>query len=961
MRKRLSWIALCGAMMSFGAPQAAFAGFAACTAADIIAKESNCPNNTNPCTIALDYDVTMNACFFDFGTRAVTIKGTSVIDALDRQGVRIKAGSITMETQSVIRGNGSAGNEKGASITIETSGNFTTQGIARIDVATNDFAGDVFLVVGGNAVLEGRILADGSTVNGIAGEIIIRVTGNVSTVRELSATNGNLSFSPGAIEVTADGTVTIGGIVNVSGGDGGTIDIDAGLGVTTNAVLDASGNGDAGTGGAIDILSGRGITINEALQANGNGGTGNTGGDGGTVLLEALYGDINLNDNVNAIGGVPDGSGDEISLVSEGSINLATGITLSARTDGALGSGGSLGVEAEVDVISTGILEASGGLEGGDLSISAGRNLTINRLVDAKGRNPGAFGGSVFIDAGLRTRGTLTINNTVDASGGICSSLEGCGAGGLLSLTGCAVTLTNSASLQNRGADGGDTFITARGVLTVSAATVANATTNVGLTEGTNGSNTFEHSATVAPSISPLANVQPPAMVAALAIAACATCGNGVVEVSEDCDDSNTNDCDGCSFACEIEVCPDDERCTVDTCVPLLGCLIGEAQPVGTACCDGAKERNCAINPFEDECNDGVCNLGTNACESVPKENGTACDDGLVCTAGDTCTAGTCGFEGCGCITDGQDPEDPCTDVVLCNYPSANACRVNLTPDGASCSGTTPSTQCCGNGLVDPSEECDAGGGNSQNPNAACRTDCSPRRCGDSVVDGSFGETCDDGNNTDGDGCSSTCGTQPTFTPTATRTPSPTPTVPPAIAGEVRYYGGAMEPVADVQVNLSGTQSASQTTLADGLYDFGNRASANFGVVPSKTGDTDGTITAYDAALALRAANGLDSFDDEQQLACDVNHDGVITEADVTLLLQYRVGSVAELPVVEHCGDWAFVPTGVGPEVVPPLTTGVTCETGRRQYTPLNARRVDEDYLAVIFGDCSGNWQAPQP
>ncbi len=959
MRKPLSWIALWGTVFVWIAPGAAYAGFAACTAADIIAKEASCPNNSNPCTIAQDYDVTMNGCLFDFGTRTVTINGTSVIDLLDRQGVRIKAGSITMKTQSKISGQGSGGNQRGASVTIETSGDFKTEGIALIDVGTTDLAGDVFLDIGGNASLEGRIVADGSTDTGIAGEIIIRAAGNISTVRELSANNGNLSFSPGTIELTAEGTITIGGLLDVAGGDGGSIDVDAGLGVTTNAVLDANGNGDAGTGGSIDVLSGRGIVINEPLQANGSGGTGNTGGDGGTVLLEALYGDIALNDNVTAIGGVPDGSGDEISLVAEGSITLATGITLSARTNGALGSGGSLGVEAEVDVNSTGILEASGGLEGGDLSISAGRNLQINRFVDAKGRNPGAFGGSVFIDAGLRTRGTLTINNTVDASGGICSSVEGCGAGGLLSLTGCAVTLTNSASLQNRGADGGDTFITARGLLTVSSATVVNATTNVGITEGTNGSNTFEHAASVAPSISPLANVQPPATVAALAISACSTCGNNIVEVDEDCDDGNTNGCDGCSFACETENCNDGNRCTVDSCQNLLGCLVGEAVPAGTACCDGAKERNCG--GLSNQCNTGVCNLNTDACEAQPKANGTSCNDGLDCTSDDTCTAGTCGLAGCICTPNGG-PDDPCSDLVLCNLaPGApDGCRVEIGPEGGACTGTTPTAFCCGNGVLDPTEQCDSGAGNSQNPNASCRTNCTPRRCGDGVVDNSFGESCDDGNTVNGDGCSSTCGVQPTFTPTPTVTPSPTPTVPPAVAGEVRYYAGTADPVPDVQVDLSGVQTASQTTTADGAYDFGNRPQGNYGVRPSKTGGAgDDTITAYDAALALRAANGLDSFSGAQNLACDVDRDGVVDEDDVTLLLQYRVGSVPQLPVVGHCGAWAFVPTGSGPEVVAPLTTGSSCETGRRQYAPLATRRVEDDFLAVLFGDCSGNWTSP--
>jgi cysteine-rich repeat protein len=53
----------------------------------------------------------------------------------------------------------------------------------------------------------------------------------------------------------------------------------------------------------------------------------------------------------------------------------------------------------------------------------------------------------------------------------------------------------------------------------------------------------------------------------------------------------------------------------------------------------------------------------------------------------------------------------------------------------------------CGDGVVSPGEECDAGAANSDAPNAACRTDCTLRRCGDGVIDPSaapdFPEVCE--------------------------------------------------------------------------------------------------------------------------------------------------------------------------------------------------------------------------
>ncbi len=62
----------------------------------------------------------------------------------------------------------------------------------------------------------------------------------------------------------------------------------------------------------------------------------------------------------------------------------------------------------------------------------------------------------------------------------------------------------------------------------------------------------------------------------------------------------------------------------------------------------------------------------------------------------------------------------------------------------------------CGNGILELGETCDDGAQNSLAPNA-CRTDCTKPRCGDGIIDDLYGETCDDGNTADGDGCSASC------------------------------------------------------------------------------------------------------------------------------------------------------------------------------------------------------------
>jgi hypothetical protein len=59
----------------------------------------------------------------------------------------------------------------------------------------------------------------------------------------------------------------------------------------------------------------------------------------------------------------------------------------------------------------------------------------------------------------------------------------------------------------------------------------------------------------------------------------------------------------------------------------------------------------------------------------------------------------------------------------------------------------------CGDGEIDPGEECDEGGDNSDEPDA-CRPDCTEARCGDGVVD--TGEQCDAGEGGD-EGCTPEC------------------------------------------------------------------------------------------------------------------------------------------------------------------------------------------------------------
>jgi cysteine-rich repeat protein len=178
-------------------------------------------------------------------------------------------------------------------------------------------------------------------------------------------------------------------------------------------------------------------------------------------------------------------------------------------------------------------------------------------------------------------------------------------------------------------------------------------------------------------------------------------------------------------------------------------------------------------------------------------EEGEECDDGNR-VSGDSCSA-VCllelGYCGDGIVQRelGEQCDGPLS-VLGLPYSCGPDCRI-LSP-------------LCGDGKLDPGEECDDGDANTDERDGACRTNCSRMRCGDGIVD--MGEECDDGNLYTGDGCDRLCRReiappptlaqvinipgQPAIPPSQVAPPSPTrppeaPTGPAALA--VMAAGGA--------------------------------------------------------------------------------------------------------------------------------------------------------------------------
>jgi len=207
-------------------------------------------------------------------------------------------------------------------------------------------------------------------------------------------------------------------------------------------------------------------------------------------------------------------------------------------------------------------------------------------------------------------------------------------------------------------------------------------------------------------------------------------CGNGILEVSESCDDGNPDAGDGCSPVCLLE---DFEPCTSD----------GECE---SRVCDNTEVP--AICEPADTCGNSIV------------EAGEGCDDGSI-TPGDGCDASCLVEDGSGCTT-GAD----CASTV---------CDLTEAPPVCEPAGV------CGNGTVEAGESCDDGGtatgdgcdascfvedGSGCTAGADCASGvcdlneapavCEPADvCGNGTVEA--GEACDDGNTDNSDGCNSIC------------------------------------------------------------------------------------------------------------------------------------------------------------------------------------------------------------
>lgn len=157
-----------------------------------------------------------------------------------------------------------------------------------------------------------------------------------------------------------------------------------------------------------------------------------------------------------------------------------------------------------------------------------------------------------------------------------------------------------------------------------------------------------------------------------------------------------------------------------------------------------------------------------------------------------------------------------------------------------------------------------------------------------------------------------------------------------------------------------GPTPASQTD-SRGQFTFANALGGDWQVQPQKSGDLGSSISALDASYILEAAVGTRLLSSGQRMACDVTGNGSVSALDASLILQYKVGLISSFPVAQNCGsDWVFVPSPAATSnqlLVQPHMTSGSCQAGAIQFQPLAGQATNQDFSAMVFGDCTGNWQ----
>lgn len=359
----------------------------------------------DPCVITGSH-LLDDATVFDFDSRDVVVQGILDVGA-GGVGVTILAGSVTITTTGQIRG----------------IGGFAASG------------GGLNLAVDRDVVIEGALAAGAIALTGIDGGIL-----------QITALTGSISGA-GRIDLSA----------TASAGFGGTLDLDAGGGISlTGPVVMLSPTTGSGLGGDATLFADGDVVLSDIDLRGGSLG-------GGSLKADSILGGIALGvvraQGVGALGGSAGG----------GSVTASAGMDLSVSSvdvSGQTSGGGTIALDAQGSV-TLGPVTADGagsGGFGGSLVVDSVGPITLQSTTSARGSVTLGDGGSISLTAGSASGGAnITVNGPVQVEG------RGGGVGGDFTASGAEVRLVGGISAANlaSAAVGGAIDIDAQDLLSV--------------------------------------------------------------------------------------------------------------------------------------------------------------------------------------------------------------------------------------------------------------------------------------------------------------------------------------------------------------------------------------------------------------------------------------------------------------------------------------------------------------
>jgi cysteine-rich repeat protein len=212
----------------------------------------------------------------------------------------------------------------------------------------------------------------------------------------------------------------------------------------------------------------------------------------------------------------------------------------------------------------------------------------------------------------------------------------------------------------------------------------------------------------------------------------------------------------------------------------------------------------------------------------------------------------------------------------------------------------------CGNGIVEGAEECDDSG-----ESVTCDTNCTSAVCGDGTKNATAGETCDDGNTNNGDGCSATCKTEggggsrppepPTCTATLTKIDLPE-TLP------VSQIGG--KPTVVLNWSKIKAQEINSEQKIGILFDYFNQS--NKPIIGTNKKRVENVFAKYiygeiikDAELASLLKSKIGETNYKNLIGCDCNNDlaSTVTNAVKALRSNTQVKDRLNAIIVNFAND----------------------------------------------------------